>query len=350
ELIIYRNKSVLKNFGAFLSPTFAIVALGLLALLIIKPHLLSQLIQQGTSTYLVYLSSSTVAKPITIFKYIAFVGILVTLFSFIGSIVVLRTKQKLGIFLLLWAFAIFLISESFWFGFSVDTVRFLVYILIPLSILGGFGLDYVYDIEHPSKKLSTWRFKSLFLTGTSRVSQSLGLLVTKIYQRFSTPRFRSTLLISVFILSLFLGLLATEKPFTFYAESSFGNVQIAPPSDSEADLANWFQINGDKQKIIIISNRYTGIFISAETGMQINPNFGYLNKNSPKSVFDNHNIGYIVIDKRLSLSSGNGTLQMKDGGSGLYYFSGDIHQNINQILPDYAHIVYENNDFIVAKL
>jgi hypothetical protein len=32
----------------------------------------------------------------------------------------------------------------------------------------------------------------------------------------------------------------------FSVKNEFGNVQIAPPSDAEVDLANWFNENGNK--------------------------------------------------------------------------------------------------------
>ena len=37
-----------------------------------------------------------------------------------------------------------LLSKAYWFGINVISYRVLVYLLIPLSILGGFGLSQVY--------------------------------------------------------------------------------------------------------------------------------------------------------------------------------------------------------------
>ena len=35
--------------------------------------------------------------------------------------------------------------------------------------------------------------------------------------------------------------------------------KIAPPISSEVELANWFKLNGDKNKSISISNLYKGL-------------------------------------------------------------------------------------------
>ena len=329
ELTIYRNKSVLKNYGVFLSFIFILVIGGVTTLLLWKPELLTKIFQQGMSTYMVYITSyinlAAYNKSISIFKYISFLGVFVSLFSLIGGIISVKMKSKKGIFLSAWIIVVFLISEAHWFGFNIESVRFLIYMLIPLSILGGYGLSYVYS------KL-------------------------KEYPRFSSSNFRLTFLIGIFALSLFMGVLTTEKTSTIYAKDSLGNVQIAPPSTSEADLANWFNQNGDKKKNLIISNRYSGIFLSAATGMQVNSNFGSFDRNTPKSIFDKKNIGYIVYDKKLTFSDKNGTFYRKEAitelnkGSKLFYYNGDIHANINKIIPSFAKVVYENNGFIVCKV
>jgi len=95
----------------------------------------------------------------------------------------------------------------------------LIYLLLPLSILGGFGLNQVY-------------------------------LKLKNYKNFSSTNFRISFLISVFALATFSGILTVENPkiAIFGTETEYGTIQISPPSSSEIDLARWFNEYGNKNK------------------------------------------------------------------------------------------------------
>ena len=140
---------------------------------------------------------------------------------------------------------------------------------------------------------------------------------------------------------------------TFLAKTEFGSVQIAPPSPSEVDLSNWFNAHGDKNKSMMISNLYTGVFIATETKMPINYDFKNLNNATPRSYFDDNNVGYIVLDKRLVLPPENATLYEWEASSEmfpLFYYNNILYQNNSVIKPDFAMVVYENNDFIVCQI
>ena len=201
---------------------------------------------------------------------------------------------------------------------------FLIYIVIPLSILGGFGVSQAY-----------YRLKD--------------------HKRFSSKRFRSTFLICLFSLSLLFGVLNVSDPNmgTYSANTIFGSVQIAPPSSSEVELANWFKLNGDKNKSISISNLYTGVFIATEAEMPINYEFANINNETPRSYFETNNIGYIVYDKRLVLPSDYNTLNRYQANSEMYplfYYNKILYQNVDKLKPDFTKVVYENKDFIVCEV
>lgn len=207
---------------------------------------------------------------------------------------------------------------------NVITYRVLIYLLLPLSILGGFGLNQVY-------------------------------LKLKNYKNFSSKNFRLSFLISVFALATFSGILTVENPkiAIFGTETQYGTIQIAPPSPSEVDLARWFNEYGDKNKSILTNNLYTGTFLVAETGMPLHYGFEDFNQNIPESAFKNGGIGYIVLDKRLTFQSTNGTLYLKQVSDDFYplvYFSEDIPSHINQILPSFIKVVYQNNDYIICQV
>ena len=324
ELLIYRNKGVFKNIGAFFLPTLVLIILGVLTLLIFKPSLLQSIVNQGITATLGYNTSLNYSQPLGLLKYLRNFGLLLSIFSLFGAILAVMMRRKKDVYLLVWIIVMFLLSISYLIGINVISARLLIYMIIPLSILGGFGVSHVY-------------------------------YTLKNYDRFSSKRFRSAFLIGVYSLSLLFGVLNVSDPNmgSYYADTIFSSVKISPPSSSEVELANWFKLNGDKNKSITISNLYTGIFIASESGMPINYGFNYVNNTTSISYFESNNIGYIVYDKRLILPPDYNTLNRYQANSELFplfYYNKILYQNIDKLKPDYTKVVYENNDFIVCEI
>lgn len=323
ELVMHRNINVFKNLGAFFLFLIILIALGLILLLIWKPDLLFSLLNQGLSASAGFSTSLNYSQPLSHYKYIQYLGPLVLISALIGGIFAVKKRHKKHYFIIIWIISLFLLSKAYWFGINVLSARVLIYMLIPLAIFGGFGISQLYC--HLKK-----------------------------YRKFSSPQIRSTFLVCIFILSVVSGVITVSGPvFSFQAKTSLGNIQIAPPSTSEVDVANWFNENGDKTKSLITSNLYTGTLITSVSEVPIHYGFEYFNKNTPLSIYKDEKIGYIVIDKRLTFPSKNGTLYMQSASSEyypLFFFSEDIHNNIKEIIPDYAKVVYENDDFIVCQI
>ena len=324
ELLLYRNFSVLKNYGTFLFSLIAILILFLGVILIFKPDLLNSVFNQGITAALGYSTSLTYTQPLGVFKYLQNFGLLVTGFAVVGTFFAVKTRGKKEIYLFTWIIVLLLLSQAYLFGINVLSPRVLIYILIPLSILAGFGVKQTYH-----------RLKD--------------------HERYSSDTFRSAFLIVLFVLSIFFGVLTVENPNmgVFSAKTEFGYVQIAPPSSSEVDISNWFKLNGDKNKSITISNLYTGVLIATETGMPINYEFDSINNETPRSYFENNNIGYIVYDKRLALPKENETLYRWESSSemfSLFYFNKILFESLYALKPEFAVVVYENNDFIVCEI
>jgi hypothetical protein len=324
ELLIYRNLSVLKNYGAFLLSLIILVVMVIVALVIFKPELLQNIVDQGITVAIGYNTSLNYTIELSIIKYLQNFGLMVITFAIIGTIFAAKKRRKKDIYIFTWIIVLSLLSKAYLIGINVLSPRLLIYIVIPLSILGGFGLSQVY-----------YWFKGK--------------------DRFSSHKFRSSFLICVFSLSILFGVLNVENPNmgTFIAKTEFGSVQIAPPSSSEVDIANWFKVNGDKNKSILISNLYTGVFIAEETGMPINYGFEYLKPTTPKAFFDEDKVGYIVYDKRLILPPENETLNEAKAASEmfpLFYFNKKYYDNINLIKSPFSKVVYENKDFIICEI
>jgi hypothetical protein len=85
------------------------------------------------------------------------------------------------------------------------------------------------------------------------------------------------------------------------------------------------------------------MFLVADTGQPLSRYNRVLIGKVDQSILIKKDIGYLVYDKRLKFTSDNKTYRTEPGG--LVYFT-----NIYQIIPKYAKIVYENNDFIVCKV
>lgn len=322
-LILNRDINILKSYGAFLIFLISLIIMGIITLLLLKPDLLYSIMHQGLSV-IGYGTSLYYNKSMGVLSYLGNIGLPVLIFAVIGGFFALKKMQKKHMFIFMWILTMFLLSKAYWFDINVITYRVLIYLLIPLSILGGFGISQVY-------------YKS------------------KEYNIVSSSKVRSAFLISIFALATILGTLTVENPkiATFGAMTKFGYIQTAPPSDSEVDMAKWFDENGYKNESVLISNLYSGYFLAAESEMPIHKKFEKFNKSTPLSVLEKENIGYIVYDKRLTFQSTNGTIYLQKVDSEfhpLYYFSGDIHANINKIIPDYVKVVYENEDFIICKV
>ncbi len=322
-LIINRDINILKNYAAFFIFLIILIVGGLITIFLLKPELFSSIMHQGLAaigfgTQLYY------NKPMGAFSYLRNIGILALVFAVTGAVFAFKKMHKKHMYIFIWILAMFLLSNVYWFGINVISYRVLIYLLIPISILGGFGLSQVY-----------YKFKE--------------------YKTISSRSFRSAFLICIFVLSILSGVLTVENPklATFGATTKFGYIQTAPPTNSEIDMANWFNENGNKSRSVLISNLYSGYFLAAESGMPIHKNFEKFNKRTPLSLFEKEKIGYIVYDKQLTFNSTNGTIYVQKVDSEfspIYYFSGDIHANIDKIIPDNVKVVYENKDFIICKV
>ena len=325
ELIAYRNIHVFKNYGAFLllPITLLILIIGLLTGL---PNIFSNVIHHAIQE--AFATSSVISPPLRLSSY-GNLGVLTLIFGLIGVITAVKRRQKEDIFILSWIIVIILLINAYLFGINgINSIsyRLLVYLLIPVSILGGFGVTTVY---HKLKN----------------------------YKNFSSKKFRNTFLISLFVLATFFGFLTVENPLiaSFEVTNQYGSFQIAPPSPSEMDLAMWFNENGNKSESILSNNLFPLTFVTTQTGMPLasDSDFEHFNMNVSKSFFEKNKIGYVVLDKRLSFNSNNETLHFVEYDGEFYklfYYSGDIQSNLNEILPSYLKVVYENNDFIICKV
>jgi len=326
ELIARRDLGILKNFTAFFLALILLMMAILIILQIWAPQILKTIFQQGLTMITGIGTYLPTNRPLGIFNYTRNLGFLVLIFSVIGGLIALSKRRRKDLIIMVWILVIFLLSNAYWFGVNVITYRVLIYLLIPLSIIGGFGLSYIYQ-------------------------------KMKDYKLFSSRQFRTGFLVVVFALSILNGFLTVENPKigNFGVKNQFGVFQIAPPSQSDVDLAVWFKENGNTQKSFITNNMFTGTFLAtmAEIPMHYSSEYYLISNGANETLFNKEGIGYIVYDKRLVLPGQNSGLYFKMINSEFYplfYSSVNINENINSLKPSFSKVVYENKDYIVCKI
>ena len=327
--ILRRKIRFFTSYLIFLAIPVIVVVLTAAAIWIVSPDFIQQILISGVKAVTGYMTTLPTNEPISNLKYIAYLGVLLT-FAIAGGIVALKKRRTEDILILVWILVVFLISKAYWFGVNVYSIRLLVHLLVPFSILGGLGLTYLYD-----------DFKK---------------------KEFPSVKVRSGFLIAIFVIASLFAITTVEDPnfgvIPKYTQTDIpdGGIkipQIVPPTDSDSDLAKWFQENGDKKSGITSNNYYTNQFLLAVTDQPIvspsNSAFyvGWRFSTLNESIFNYKNISYFVYDKRLTFSSSYG-LEKKITVNSFVFFNRDY--NLKELIPSYAKLVYENNDYIVFKL
>ena len=319
--IIKRNRSFIPSYAIFLSIPIIATLLLYIAALLMAPNYANSILTVITT----YTPSLPHSEPISIFKYMVYLGI-VLIFVIIGSVVALKRRETKDLFIIVWIIVIFFMSNSYWFGVNVYTMRLLIHLLIPLSILGGLGLSYLYldykKLEYPSKKVRTIFLITIFLITT------LFAVSTVKDSNFEViPNHNS-------------------QP---YGTSDMIIPQIAPPTSSDMELATWFDINGDKKSVIVSNNYATNQFIVALTGQPVADVVSsehVLEWGFGASELTDKNVGYFIFDKRLKFFLYPNKKIISKGGF-IFYNS---NFNITTLIPPNAKLLYENSYYMVFKI
>jgi hypothetical protein len=335
ELVVYRDWMVLKNLVFFLLPLIAIIIVALISIQIWAPQILQGIAQQGFASF-TGLATSINNRPLGLFSYLTNMGVLVLIFSLVGLIHGVKNHNRKNIFIIVWIVSMVFLSYAYILGINVISYRVLIYILIPLCILGGYGITIACRKLHRYEIFSSGKFPACFLGVIILIATVSGFLT------FTNPEISY-----------------------FGVENEQGVVQIAPPSAAEVELADWFKNNGNKSRSFVISNMFAGTFIATQAKMPLHYGFEYYSTNgnvsfkdeyinsSNLSMFQKEKIGYIVYDKKLITDPSLKTLELHIIDSEfypLYYFTQDIHNNIDRIKPDFSRVVFENQEFIVCEV
>ncbi|HBN06081.1 MAG TPA: 6-pyruvoyl tetrahydropterin synthase, partial [Bacteroidales bacterium] len=231
------------NYLVFLAVPVGFGVLAAVAVLLMAPGFLSSLLSNGLTSVTGLMTALPNSDPISNLKYVIYIGILL-IFAIIGAGCSLKKRRDQDIIIFTWIIVVFLISKAYWFGVNVYTIRLLVYILLPLSILAGYGLSYLYT-----------DFKK---------------------KEFPSIKIRSGFLIATFVVAALFAVVTVEDPnfglipkYDTISQHGIKSPQLAPPTESDIELANWFKQNGDKKSVVISNNYYSNQFLLAVTGQPI---------------------------------------------------------------------------------
>ena len=323
--ILTREKRFLISYPLFLSIPLILGIIVSIVALIFAPNFVHKILTYGISAVTGYNTSLPTSEPISGFKYLAYLGI-VMIFAIIGAIVAIKRRTMKDLFIFVWIIVIFIMSNSYWFGVNVYTIRLLVHLLIPLSILGGMGLGYLY-LDYKITEFPNTSIRSIFLIIVLTIS-ILFAISTITAPNFNTlPKYDS-------------------QP---YGLNTLIIPQLTPPTNSDVELATWFNQNGNKKSALVSNNYYTDQFLLATTGQPIASvasSEHVIEWGFSKTELTQKNVGYYIFDKRLTFS-GNPNQKVVSEGTFLFYNNND---NITSLLPNNALLVYENKDYKVFKI
>lgn len=325
QTVLLRKIHGIEYYLYIIIPIFFMGILMLLVLFVLSPSHIGQIL---TGIY------SIVSNPFDLLmgqvamgleRYVRCVGIFSLIFAIIG--LVFSFKKKEFLFVSLWALIAFVITNLHWFGIPVYTYRLLIYLMVPMVILGGYGASNLLEkIESHNKKSAL-----IFV-------------------------------IVIIILSFGSGLInINDSSVNIYsATTEQSTYQIAPPTSDEQEVINWFENETVGNKSILTNNLFFGTVLSSIDEIPLHYGFDiYTNKTLTKSSLDSlqkEQIGYIIYDKELTFNntSDNQILGVKYVNGTYYpsyYFTQEITEdNFNNIKLSSTEKVFENERFIICKV
>jgi len=198
-LISLKDKSILKYWMVFVISAFLVASIWWIPLLV----------KYG----LVFNSNGDAPYLVSFLSYPKFFGILTLLFAFLGAIPMVKRRSKQDILILTSLISILVVSNLNYLGVSILSNRFLTFALFPLVVMAGLGVKHLKII---------------------------------IAQKNISRKFYCIFIACVYISSVMIG-------YSMLADVDSGFIWLRA-SDSELDIAEWFQENGDKKSVVVAYN------------------------------------------------------------------------------------------------
>lgn len=269
-VVSVKDKSALKYLIVFLFCAFLVASIWWLPLLV----------KYG----FIFNSNSDPPYLVSLLKYPKFFGVITLISAFLGAILMIKRKYKQDILILTILISLLVLSNLYYLGIPVMSNRILTFALFPLVVMAGLGLEFVktkFEEKHMSKKI-------------------FYILVALVY------------------------LSAVSVGYSMLADVDSG-VPWLRASDSQLDIAQWFQANGDKKSVVIAYGDPVIVAVSEQPVALGGYGQGtvksldvekYLTGKPSKSDYLEDGVGYVVLP-------------------------------LGMEKPPYTHLAYKNSDFAV---
>ncbi len=319
--ILKREKIYFISYAFFWSVPLVAAVVGGIFLHTVAPTFTHELF---TYAFTLIKTSVPYNSPITAEKYLIYLGIVI-IFAFIGMLVGVKRRATKDLFLFIWIIVLVITSVSYIFGVNVYTIRLLVHILLPLSIVGGMGLSYLY-LDFKKTEFTSKSIRSIFLIAIFVIS-SLFAVITVTESNYQTiPQYN------------------TVQP---YGTTDLIIPQLAPPTTEDIELANWFNKYGDNKTSIVSNNYNTNDFLVAATNQPVESVTTctmIIENGFVPLQLEHRDIGYFVLDKRLVFTNSSKNI-ITDS---FIFFNKNY--DITSELPANSQLLYENQYYDVYKI
>lgn len=223
-------------------------------------------------------------NKMSLLSYPKFFGVPTMLFAFLGCFLALKRRFKQDIMVLTFLLFFLIVGNLNYLGFPVISNRILTFAIFPIIVTAGLGFEF---------------------------------LKVKIEEKNISKNFFHFLILSVYLSAVLTG-------FTMLVDIDKGNSWLRC-SDSELEIADWFQIQGDKTRVVVGFN-FRDTFIVAVSRQPVA--LGGYGQGRIKSL-DIQRYGHGKVNKSNYLEDNVGYVVLKKGMKE----------------PPYTRLIYENKEY-----
>ncbi|MCE5214769.1 MAG: glycosyltransferase family 39 protein [Methanobacterium sp.] len=275
--------------------------------------------------------------------YIRYLGIIPTILATVGGLLLLKKGENKGIFILVWAFSILLLSRAYFLGLNLIPIRILEVASYPIIIMAGYGLAVILDrldngfkksekssVTHPVTDPYLYikkHFKPMIIillavfTMVSGVVFADGYTPNLVSQEDAHPDY-------IFPQTVHLLFNPMDYIFKFQVIADrYGNLTLA---ENREGVMEWFKKNGDKNSTVYSVDSYMDTIIVSTSRLHVIK--GGYSESIPYYVFKRDMNDLSNLSREEILNANIKYLLLRNGME----------------IPPYAREVYRNGNYIIC--